>query len=366
MGIMDAKTEIVVAMSGGVDSSVAAALLVKQGYSVRGMILKLWDGDPDRKGSEGRFQDSCDQASGVAQRLGIPFEVIDASTAFQHLIVNYFINAHRNGRTPNPCFICNQQIKWGLLMTEALKKGAEYLATGHYARLVRTPAGKIELRKALDQKKDQSYILAGLTQQQISRALLPLGEKTKIETRNIAHRYNFSNYDRQDSQDLCFLGTLDQQKFLDLYAPECLKHGEIRNLAGEVIGEHNGLANYTIGQRKGLGAGFKEPIYVLGKDIERNTLIVGTSRDLGIKRIIVDEINWISGGEPTLPKRCGIKIRYKANPVQGIIARKADNRYTVLFDEKVRDATPGQFAVFYEDDLVIGSGEINEISGEEI
>lgn len=362
---MDKKVEVAVAMSGGVDSSVAAALLVEQGYAVRGMMLKLWDGNPDLMESKRRFEDSCDQGYKVAQQLGIPFEVIDAAGIFKQKIVGYFIQSHQTGKTPNPCFICNRQIKWGLLMDEAQKRGAEYLATGHYARVVNTRQGKYELRKALDQKKDQSYVLAGLTQTQLSRAMLPLGEKDKKETREIAHSYNFINADRQDSQDLCFLGTLDQEAFLALYAPTGLISGEIHNLKGEVIGEHNGLANYTIGQRKGLGAGFKEPIYVLAKDVQRNILIAGTGSELGIRQIIINDAHWISGEEPDLPRKCSVKIRYKAAPVNGTIKQSAENEYSFIFDEMVRDATPGQFAVFYDDDLVIGSGEIKEIFGEE-
>lgn len=363
---MDKKIEVAVAMSGGVDSSVAAALLVEQGYAVRGIMLKLWDGNPNLHEGKKRFEDSLDQAQGVAQQLGIPFEVIDVSGVFKQKIVGYFIQSHQSGKTPNPCFVCNRQIKWGLLMDEAQQQGAEYLATGHYARVVNTGSGKYELRKSLDQKKDQSYVLAGLTQKQLSRAILPLGTKTKNETREIAHSYNFDNYDRQDSQDLCFLGTLDQEAFLALYAQAGLTKGEIHNLLGEVIGEHNGLANYTIGQRKGLGAGFKEPMYVLSKDVQRNVLIAGTSRDLGTREIKIADVNWISGEEPDLPKSCSVKIRYKAAPVNGRIKKGADNEFSFIFTEKVRDATPGQYAVFYDDDLVIGSGMIQEIFGEEL
>ncbi len=362
---MDKKSTVAVAMSGGVDSSVAAALLLEQGYVVKGLMLKLWDGDPDVLRRKKRFEDSCEQGFRVAKQLGIPFEVIDATEEFKLRIVKYFLLSHQTGKTPNPCFICNKQIKWGLLMDEAEKRGAEYLATGHYARVVNNGKKMYELRKALDQKKDQSYVLAGLTQRQLSRALLPLGDKTKGETRQIAYRLKFANFDKQDSQDLCFLGTLDQQSFLSIYAPEGLKRGEIINLDGEVIGEHNGLANYTIGQRKGLGAGFKEPMYVLAKDIQRNILIAGTRIELGIREVKIGDVNWISGIEPELPENYEIKIRYKASPVWGTIKKHEDNDYLLSFHNQVRDATVGQFAVFYDGDLVIGSGEIKETFGED-
>jgi len=358
--------EVAVAMSGGVDSSVAAALLLNRGYSVKGMMLRLWSGEPDVDSRDKKIQHAIDRAQQVSEKLKIPFEVIDAVDPFKKMIVEYFIQSHQAGRTPNPCFVCNRLIKWGLLMVAAIQSGAELMATGHYARLVQNAQGIVELYKGIDISKDQSYVLAGLSQEQLSRAILPLGEFTKTEIRKIAHSYNFTNYDQPDSQDLCFLGGMNHDDFLAIYAPESQVSGEIRTTRGEVVGIHHGLSNYTIGQRKGLGAGFKEPIYVLDKLIGKNELIVGTKSELGVKRIDVEEINWIDGCAPETPMQCGIKIRYKAKPVDGLINKDSNNKYSIVFTEKVRDATPGQFAVFYDGDRVVGSGVIDKIYGEEV
>lgn len=357
--------EVVVAMSGGVDSSAAAALLLEGGYSVKGIMLRLWSGYPNGELREEIQQNAIDRARKVADKLKIPFDVIDAVDLFRTKIVSYFLDSHREGRTPNPCFVCNRLIKWGLLMDVAIQTGADLLATGHYARLIHTPQGKVELHKGADINKDQSYILAGLTQAQLLRAILPLGELTKTEARKIAHRYNFSNSDQPDSQDLCFLGGMEQEAFITMYAPESQTSGEIRTIMGEVVGTHNGLSNYTIGQRKGLGSGFKEPIYVIDKDIKNNAIIIGEKSELGIKRIDLDEINWIEGEAPVFPLHCGIKIRYKAKPVNGTVKYDQDGKYSIVFEDKVRDATPGQFAVFYNGDQVLGSGEIDKIYRED-
>lgn len=361
---MNTQTAVVVALSGGVDSSATAALLLEHGYDVKGLMLRLWDGDPNIQEGEKRIQDSISRAQKVAQQLGIVFDVIDAREKFKNSIVEYYLQSHRNGQTPNPCFVCNKKIKWGLLLDEAIKSGAEYLATGHYARLVRNNEGIVELYRASDQQKDQSYVLAGLTQLQLSRALLPLGELTKVEARQIARRHGFKNYDQPDSQDLCFLGGLDQETFLSIYASEGQKEGEIRNLKGDVVGTHQGLSNYTIGQRKGLGSGFKEPVYVLKKEVETNSLIIGTKENLGIKAISITDENWISGFQPETPKAYEIKIRYKAIPVTGILAFDHKLGFTITFENKVRDATPGQYAVIYEQDKIIGSGMIQTTFGD--
>lgn len=358
--------EVTVALSGGVDSSVAAALLLESGYSVKGMMLRLWSGELDVKLRERKQQLAIDRAQRIADRLKISFEVIDAIGPFKEKIVEYFLKSQRTGRTPNPCFVCNCLIKWGLLMDATIQNGADLLATGHYARLTRNPQGKIELHKGYDISKDQSYMLAGLTQGQLSRAILPLGELTKTETRKIAHRYNFDSSNQPDSQDLCFLGGLEQEVFLSMYAPDTQVSGEIITIRGEKVGTHRGLSNYTIGQRKGLGSGFKKPIYVIEKDINSNALIVGEESELGIQKISIEEINWIDGEAPEIPFQCGIKIRYKAKPVNGIIKKNAEDNYSIVFNDKVRDATPGQFAVFYDGDRVIGSGVIEKIFREDV
>ncbi len=355
-----ANQHIMVAMSGGVDSSVAAALLHEQGYQVSGIMMRLYGADS----GEDNYAHSVAIAHNVAEKLNISFQVIDFRQEFQKKIINYFIESHRNGRTPNPCFVCNRQIKWGLLLEFALKRGVNWLASGHYARITRNARGVVELHKAVDAGKDQSYVLSGLDQSSLSHVRLPLGNLTKEQTREIARRYNLGFSEIKESQDLCFINGMGQEEFLLNHAPQLFIPGLIRTTDGRKVSEHNGLVNYTIGQRKGLGAGNQEPIYVLHKDIPNNLLIVGTRSELGVKQVSVTDANWISGEEPHLPDKFEVKIRYRSNPKMATMYRKNDNVYDIIFAEPVRDPTPGQFAVFYKGDQVIGSALLSDtISG---
>ena len=358
-----ANQHIVVAMSGGVDSSVAAAILCEQGYQVSGIMMRLYDSDS----GEDIFARSLTKARKVSELLNISFQVIDFRQEFKKKIINYYLESHHNGRTPNPCFICNRQIKWGLLLDFALKQGINWLASGHYARITSNPSGMIELHKAVDTGKDQSYVLSGLDQSSLSHVVLPLGSLKKEQTRDIARSYNFGFNEIKDSQDLCFFNGMKQEEFLLEHAPQLFVPGEIRTPDGRKVGEHDGMANYTIGQRKGLGAGNQEPIYVLKKDIQNNVLIVGTRSELGVKKVSVTDANWINGKEPTLPDDFEVKIRYRSNPKLATLHRKNDSVYDIIFAEPVRDPTPGQFAVFYKGDQVIGSALISDtISGADL
>ncbi|MEN6529274.1 MAG: tRNA 2-thiouridine(34) synthase MnmA [Anaerolineaceae bacterium] len=355
---MDGKKnskKVFVAMSGGVDSSVTAACLVEQGYEVTGVMLKLWKANPTADNSE----EPESKAREVARMLGIPFKVVDAREIFHQKIVNYFLESHRNGITPNPCFVCNAHIKWGLLLDYVLEAGGEYLATGHYARVKSDENGFFELWQGIDPQKDQSYVLAGLTQHQLAHALLPLGEITKSQTREIARRYEFNFQEVKESQDLCFLSGWDQNRFLEKYSPDLFVPGEIVTVEGQVIGTHIGLANYTIGQRKGIGSGFKEPLYVLKKNVSTNQIIVGTKKDLGQTKVLLRDIHWVSGEAPSLPASFQVKIRYKANPVSATLSKTEANECDMIFNQVVRDPTPGQYAVFYHGEQVIGSGVIS-------
>lgn len=357
--------QVVVAMSGGVDSSVAAALLVEQGYRVSGMMLRLWNRD-NLDGHEGSTADnSLERARSVAQQLQIPFHEIDATTEFRKMVVDYFINSHQMGITPNPCFMCNRSIKWGLLLNAVAQCGGERLASGHYARIDRGVDGIYRLYKAKDILKDQSYVLAGLNQFQLSHAMFPLGSLTKREAREIAHRYNFPIKQHEESQDLCFLEGQSQEVFLKKYSPVLFIPGEIRTIDGRVIGEHSGLANYTIGQRKGIKLSHSDPYFVIKKDLASNSITVGTRENLGINRITITEVNWISGKAPVLPAAFTVKIRYKSGFFEAIISKPHDCGYDIIFKDIIRDPTPGQYAVFYDGDRVVGSGVITETQGGE-
>ncbi|HNR01155.1 MAG TPA: tRNA 2-thiouridine(34) synthase MnmA [Anaerolineaceae bacterium] len=350
-------TNITVAMSGGVDSSVAAALLVEKGFSVTGVMLQTW-ADGTTPGMNGIAQE---RACEIANQLQIPFQVVNVTSEFKKQVINYFIESHSNGVTPNPCYVCNRSIKWGLLLDYALRSGADKLASGHYAQLKRGENGNYLLYRAMDKTKDQSYVLAALQQSQLRYAMFPLGKYSKKEIRDVAHSYNFPIKEEEESQDLCFLEGSSQEDFLRRYAPELFSPGVITTEEGDVIGKHEGLALYTIGQRKGIQISHREPYYILSKDVQTNSLVVGTRSALGKRQIRVTNVNWISGEEPPLPSQFQIKVRYRADAVEGLITRDRSSSYNITFKELVRDPTPGQYAVFYDGDMVVGSGVISGV-----
>ena len=352
-------SKVVVAMSGGVDSSVAAALLKQQGHEVLGMMLRLWSEPGKEDSNRCCTPDSMAQARRVAARLDIPFYVVDAREVFRETVVQYFLDGYAAGQTPNPCLLCNRSIRWEFLLRHALALGAEFMATGHYARTVKAADGRIKLLRAVDSTKDQSYILHVLGQEKLQRALFPVGPYEKSEVRQIAAEFGLPTASRQDSQDLCFLAGDDYRNFLQRNAPQMLKPGRIVRVDGRVVGEHNGLANYTIGQRKGLGAAGPVPLYVLRKDAEENLLVVGVQEELGSRQMEVRDVNWIAGAPPLTPFRADVKIRYTARAVPAEVIPLEDGRFTrVNFDAPARDVTAGQAAVFYNADEVLGGGII--------
>ena len=351
-------TKVVVAMSGGVDSSVAAALLKEQGYDVIGMMLRLWSEPGKEESNRCCTPDAMAQARRVAAQLDIPFYVIDAKDVFRETVVEYFLEGYARGETPNPCLICNREIRWTFLLDHALALGADFMATGHYARVKKDERGKIDLLRAVDRNKDQSYVLHVLDQEKLRHALFPVGEYTKPEIRQIAEKHGLPTASRKDSQDLCFLAGEDYRNFLQRNAAEMLKPGEIITRDGETIGSHDGLANYTIGQRKGLGVASPVPLYVITKDAVRNTLVVGTQEQLGSKELIARDVNWLSGEIPQEPFRAEVKIRYTAKEAEALIMPMEGNQAQVTFDAPQRDITAGQAAVFYQGDTVIGGGII--------
>jgi len=349
--------KVVVAMSGGVDSSVAATLLKEQGYEVIGMMLRLWS-EPGREDSNRCCTpDSMAQARRVAAKLDIPFYVIDAKDVFRESVVEYFLSGYARGETPNPCLVCNQKIRWTFLLGHALALGAEYMATGHYVRVRNSEDGH-QLLRAVDKSKDQSYVLHVLNQNKLKHALFPVGDYPKPEIRAIAEKHGLPTASRKDSQDLCFLAGEDYRIFLQRNAAEILKPGEIVTRDGKSIGMHNGLANYTIGQRKGLNIASPIPLYVLGKNAEDNTVIVGAQEELGSRELTARDVNWLSGEIPREPFRAEVKIRYTAKEAEALITPTGENQAQVQFDAPQRDVTVGQAAVFYQGDVVLGGGII--------
>ncbi|MEW6400679.1 MAG: tRNA 2-thiouridine(34) synthase MnmA [Chloroflexota bacterium] len=352
------KAKVVVAMSGGVDSSVAAALLKKQGYDVTGMMLRLWSEPGKEDSNRCCTPDSMAQARRVAAKLEIPFYVVDAKNVFRETVVQYFLDGYARGETPNPCLICNRQIRWTFLLDHALALGAEYMATGHYVRRRTTDDGRHELLRAVDLSKDQSYVLHVLNQDTLARALFPVGEHPKPEIRRLAADFGLPTASRADSQDLCFLAGEDYRAFLQRNAAEILMPGEIVTREGRVLGQHNGLANYTIGQRKGLGIASSVPLYVITKNTTRNALVVGEAEELGSRELIARDVTWLSGEAPREPFRALVKTRYTAKEAEALVKPSNGGQVQVQFDAPQRDVTPGQAAVFYREDVMLGGGII--------
>jgi tRNA-specific 2-thiouridylase len=353
-------TTVVIAMSGGVDSSVAAAILQQQGYNVIGMMMRLWS----EPGLEASNRCCTPEAMALARRvaaiLNIPFYAVDAQNVFRETVVRYFIDGYTQGITPNPCLVCNRQIRWEFLLNHALALGASYLATGHYARIKTIKGDDFQLLRGVDKSKDQSYVLHVLNQFQLSKAQFPLGGYTKMAVRKIAEQLNLPVSKHSESQDLCFLAGGDYRDFLLRHSAELGSAGPILDQSGHTIGEHRGLAFYTIGQRKGLGVSASQPLYVIEKDIKRNALIVGHRNELGKGELFAKDINWISGKPPKSPFHSNVKIRYQATETLGLITPLERNKAHVSFNAPLIGITPGQAAVFYDGDICLGGGIIEQ------
>ena len=333
-----------IAMSGGVDSTVAAFLAQGSGFECAGITLQLC----------GNVQ--TEDARAAADRLGIPFQVIDAVDDFQEFVVKPFICAYEQGNTPNPCIQCNEHIKFGVLLEHALQLGFDCLVTGHYAR-IRQEKGRYLLYKAADPTKDQTYFLAGLNQHQLAHTLLPLGELTKEQVRKIAQEQGFLNARKRDSQDICFIPDGDFAAFIRNYTGKTYPAGNFLDLNGKVVGRHNGAFAYTLGQRKGLGIALGEPAYVCAKDMTKNTVTVGPNEALFAKTLVATDWNWLPFPALTEPMRVTAKARYR-HPEQPATVYP-DGR--VEFNEPQRAMTPGQAVVLYDGDMVVGSGTITEV-----
>lgn len=354
--------KVVIAMSGGVDSSVAAALLKQQGYDVIGMMLRLWSEPGKEDSNRCCTPDSMAMARRVAAKLDIPFYAIDAKEIFRKTVVEYFLEGYARAETPNPCLVCNRHIRWEFLFNHAKAMGADFMATGHYVRL-RREGGRVQLLKGVDPAKDQSYVLHVLTQEKLAQALFPVGDYPKAEIRAIAEKFGLAAAKRPDSQDLCFLAGDDYRNFLGRNAPRINQPGKIVSREGRVLGEHSGLANYTIGQRKGLNLASSVPLYVLQKNAAENVLVVGAAEELGTLELLAVNVNWTGGEIPTGPLHAMVKSRYTARETPGLVT-PLDNgtKAAVRFDLPQRDITPGQAAVFYDGDQVLGGGIIRYAS----
>jgi tRNA-specific 2-thiouridylase len=354
------KPTILVAVSGGVDSSVVAAMLAEQGYPVIGVMMHLWSESGKECENKCCTPQSMEEARKSAQTIGYPFHVIDAAEIFRKQIVQYFLDEYSKGKTPNPCVICNRDIKWGLLFDKLQEFGADYLATGHYVRVEKASDHEVKVYKAKDTLKDQSYVMSMLQQKQLQKTMFPLGKLLKTEVRELARKYDLPMAEKKDSQDLCFVSDDSYHDFLLRNAPDIAQPGKIMDRHGNQLGDHQGLAFYTIGQRKGIRIAAAEPLYVLEKNSYENILVVGSADDLNQNLILVKDVNWISGNEPQSGFQADVKIRYKADYRQAQITPQDHQKVLIQFDQPVRDATPGQFAVFYREDELLGGGEIEK------
>jgi len=347
---------IIIAMSGGVDSASAAVLLIERGFDVVGVMMTLWS-DPSTE-NLCCTTDSMDLARQVAETLSIPFHIIDIKQDFYQHVVQYFIDSYKQGETPNPCIACNRYVRWKSLFRIADELGCEFVATGHYARTKKTKTGHIQLLRGVDMGKDQSYVLHGLTQEQLSRTIFPLGNYKKPEIRAIARQSNLSIAERPDSQDLCFVGKSGYRDFLINFAPDVVNPGPIISTVGEILGQHQGLAFYTIGQRKGLGVSGPGPNYVIKKSVENNTIIIGSRDELGVDELTANQVNWIRGFAPEKTFRAAAKTRYKTRDVSCLVNPLKESCVHIKFDEPLPDITAGQSAVIYDGDICLGGGII--------
>lgn len=358
---MDKKSALI-AMSGGVDSSVAAWLMQDAGYLCSGAIMGMFGpdvlGQPDSHSPMENIRD----AQSVAQRLSIPFHVLHAEAEFAQHVIRNFICSYEAGATPNPCIFCNRHLKFDYFLRQAEKLGCEYIVTGHYARIQYDEAtGRYLLKKAADSSKDQSYVLYCLTQEQLAHTVLPLGELTKEQVRSIAEEKGFLNAKKQDSQDICFVPDGDYVGFMERYTGKQYASGDFLDLNGNVVGRHRGAVCYTLGQRKGLGLAMGAPVYVCDKDMQKNTVTVGPNEALFARALRAKDWNWIPFPVLTEPLRVTARARYNQKEQPATVYPGEDGSATVVFDQPQRAMTPGQAVVLYDGDTVVGGGTITEI-----
>ncbi|WP_327063191.1 tRNA 2-thiouridine(34) synthase MnmA [Jeotgalibacillus soli] len=364
MNKLPKNTRVVVGMSGGVDSSVAALLLKQQGYDVIGIFMKNWD-DTDDNGVCTATEDYNDVIR-VCNQIGIPYYAVNFEKQYWDKVFTYFLDEYRAGRTPNPDVMCNKEIKFAAFLDHAMKLGADYLATGHYAR-VENRDGEVKMLRGIDEKKDQTYFLNQLSQEQLSKVMFPIGDIDKKEVRKIAQEAGLATAAKKDSTGICFIGERNFKGFLGQYLPA--QPGEMETMDGRKVGQHDGLMYYTIGQRHGLGIGGSgEPWFVLGKDVQKNVLYVGQGFDheaLYSSSITATDVSWTSNQAVAQEFRCTAKFRYR-QPDHAVTVRIQDNGHVeVIFDEPLRAVTPGQAVVFYNGEECLGGATIDLIFKEQ-
>ena len=349
------KEKVVVGLSGGVDSSVAAYLLKEKGYDVIGVTMLMWPLTTETK----EQPQSVVDARKVAQHLDIPYYVLDFTKQFKKEVIDYFTEEYLAGRTPNPCNVCNRRIKWEALLAWAREHGAEYIATGHYARIDKLENGRYAIRNSVTALKDQTYALYNLTQEQLSKTLLPVGEFSKDEIRRIAEEQKLPVANKSDSQDICFIPDGDYGAFLQRQVPERIPgEGNFVSTDGTVIGRHKGVTHYTIGQRKGLGIAMGHPVFVCEIRPETNEVVIGENEDIFSTDLICREVNYMGMEEGNEPAKCMAKIRYAHKGDVCSLEKLGDGRMHVKFEKPVRAITPGQAVVFYDGEYVLGGGVI--------